>query len=229
MWKWHQFFQRSVTWCAVLGYAFVISGLPLGGVRLTASHTAAAAKRLAGKDRSTPFPCMNTPCGCVSARQCFTDCCCRSPAETLAWARVNGVTADVLLALQRRAAEPAEPKAGGCCATAAPEDLSEVCFEYDYLAAAGQHADEPVAVTALPAEATTAGDMVPVSEQTLVLKSVLACNGLLTEWLAAASCLPPPVVVAMSAGAWPPATLPVLDARFSGERDEPAAPPPRVG
>jgi len=227
--KRRHFFQRFATWCAVLAYALIVSGLPLGGFVPMVGSGTAAAKRLAGKDRSTPFPCMDTPCGCVSARQCFTDCCCRSPAETLAWARANGVTADVLLALQQRVAGPAEPEAGGCCAAAAAEDLSEVCFEYDYLAAAGKHADEPEAAAAGPAEAAADAIVVPVSEQTVVLKSMLACNGLLTEWLAAASCLPPPAVAAVVAGVWPPAVLPLLDARFSGERAEPAAPPPRVG
>ena len=221
--------RRLIIWCAVLGYALVVSGLPLGGVAPAGGHSAAAAKRLASKDRSTPFPCMDTPCGCVSARQCFTDCCCRSPAETLAWARANGVTAGVLLALQRRADGPAEPKAGGCCATSAAEDLSEVCFEYDYLAAAGEPA-AAVEVAAAEADLPAAEvAVVPVSASTIVLKSVLACDGLLTEWLAAATCLPPPSVTAVACGDWPPEVLSLRTAGVLCERAEPAAPPPRVG
>ena len=221
--------RRLITWCAVLGYALIVSGLPLGGVGPVGGLSTAAAKRLAGKDRSTPFPCMDTPCGCVSAQQCFTECCCRSPAETLAWARANGVTADVLLALQQRAAGPAAVKARGCCATSGAEDLSEVCFEYDYLASSAGAADEPEVDDATPAEETPGRFVMPLSERTVVLKSLLACGGLLTEWLAAAGCLPPAAVVAVAADGWPPAVLPVLDAEFLGERDEPAAPPPRVG
>ena len=221
--------RRFVTWCAVLGYALIVSGLPLGGVGPVRGPSAAAAKRLAGKDRSTPFPCMDTPCGCVSARQCFTDCCCRSPAETLAWARANGVTADVLLALQQRAAGPAAAKAGGCCATAGAEDLSEVCFEYDYLASSTGAAAEPEAGHAGSAEASADTVFVPVSERTVVLKSMLACGGLLMEWLAASSCLPPLAVTPVVGSEWPPQFLTLDAASLTGVQAEPAAPPPRVG
>lgn len=220
--KRQRFFQRLVTWLAMLGYALIVSGLPLGGFGAVAGHSAVAAKRLAAKDRSARFPCQDTPCGCLSARQCFTDCCCRSPAETLAWARANGVTADVLLALEQRAAGPVEPKAGGCCAADASEDLSEVCFEYDYLAATGQ--------TAAAAESDDpAVAVVPVSAHAVVLKSLLACNGLLAEWLAAVTCLPPSLVSAVSCGEWPPEVLSLPTVSAACERDEPAAPPPRVG
>ncbi len=220
---------RPLNWCILLGYALIVSGLPLGGVGPAAGHSAAAAKRLAGKDRSTPFPCMDTPCGCVSAQQCFTDCCCRSPAETRAWARANGVTAGVILALERRAASPAAATARGCCATAAHEDLSEVCFEYEYLAAAGAAGEEPPVVAVEAAEATADAAVLPVSARTVVLKSLLACGGIVAEWLAAGGCLPPKVVVAVAGGEWPPELLSLHDASFPGERAEPAAPPPRVG
>jgi hypothetical protein len=38
------------------------------------------------------FPCEGCACGCLSARDCWTNCCCHSPAERLAWATRNGVT-----------------------------------------------------------------------------------------------------------------------------------------
>ncbi len=59
--KRRHFFQRFATWCAVLAYALIVSGLPLGGFVPMVGPGTAAAKRLAGKDRSTPFPCMDTP------------------------------------------------------------------------------------------------------------------------------------------------------------------------
>lgn len=39
----------------------------------------------------TPFPCQSCSCGCATAEQCWTSCCCFSPEERLAWARENGV------------------------------------------------------------------------------------------------------------------------------------------
>lgn len=44
------------------------------------------------KDSSQAFPCQSCPCGCKTAEQCWTSCCCFTPAERLAWAQKNGVT-----------------------------------------------------------------------------------------------------------------------------------------
>lgn len=43
------------------------------------------------KDFSQPFPCQNSPCGCKTAEQCWTNCCCSGPAERFAWAEKHGV------------------------------------------------------------------------------------------------------------------------------------------
>lgn len=44
------------------------------------------------KDRSTPYPCQDHPCGCRSAEQCWKQCCCMTNAQKLVWSRKNGVT-----------------------------------------------------------------------------------------------------------------------------------------
>lgn len=44
------------------------------------------------KADTQPFPCQNSTCGCKTARQCWTSCCCRSPEQRLAWGEKNGVT-----------------------------------------------------------------------------------------------------------------------------------------
>lgn len=46
---------------------------------------------LSEKGSSQPFPCQNRPCGCKTAEQCWTGCCCFTPSERLAWAEENGV------------------------------------------------------------------------------------------------------------------------------------------
>jgi hypothetical protein len=43
------------------------------------------------KDSSQPFPCQDHPCGCQTAEQCWTHCCCFTPQERWAWARAHGV------------------------------------------------------------------------------------------------------------------------------------------
>lgn len=40
---------------------------------------------------STPYPCQGGTCGCRDAKTCWTSCCCRTPAERLAWASEQGI------------------------------------------------------------------------------------------------------------------------------------------
>jgi hypothetical protein len=67
------------------------------------------------KDRSQPFPCMDNPCGCSSADECWHHCCCHTNREKVAWAREHGVTPpDFVIA----AAEKEEHEESGtrvCC------------------------------------------------------------------------------------------------------------------
>jgi len=46
---------------------------------------------LAHKNVDIPFPCQDNPCGCQSAEQCWTSCCCYSVEEHWSWARTHGV------------------------------------------------------------------------------------------------------------------------------------------
>lgn len=39
------------------------------------------------KDFSVPFPCMHRACGCASAKECWTSCCCTTKEERVAFAR----------------------------------------------------------------------------------------------------------------------------------------------
>mgnify|MGYP003381703948 CR=1 FL=1 len=44
-----------------------------------------------GPAGSEPFPCQDCHCGCLTAEQCWTSCCCYTPEERLAWATENGI------------------------------------------------------------------------------------------------------------------------------------------
>jgi hypothetical protein len=48
--------------------------------------------RWLGHAISEPFPCQSHSCGCATAHQCWTDCCCFTPRQRLAWAMRNRVT-----------------------------------------------------------------------------------------------------------------------------------------
>lgn len=45
----------------------------------------------AGKDASSPFPCLFRSCGCLAADDCWKKCCCFSNAQKVAWAKKNNV------------------------------------------------------------------------------------------------------------------------------------------
>ena len=180
-------------------YVVVASGLPLpiaGGPPAVGS---AAATQLADKDRSRPFPCLDKPCGCATAEQCFAACCCNTPAELLAWASTHDLDPATVHALKRRAATSASAptpvaEATCCCAetggdstasctasleTTATTLAGEVCADDRSLAA-----DEPAA---LPAVAPACG--------MVSLRAMLACGGILAGWSAAMISLPAPAIV----------------------------------
>ena len=75
--------MRTATWFSVALYLAVALGLPIPLPRATPSAAA--------KDARKPFPCMNSPCGCRDADQCWLHCCCHSLAERLQWAQQNHV------------------------------------------------------------------------------------------------------------------------------------------
>lgn len=40
---------------------------------------------------SSPYPCQDHACGCASAHECWTECCCHTEHERLIWAIEHGV------------------------------------------------------------------------------------------------------------------------------------------
>lgn len=62
-----------------------------------------------GKDLSSPFPCMDRPCGCASAEQCWKDCCCFNNQQKIAWAEQHDVAVPdfVIVAAQQEVSNPA--------------------------------------------------------------------------------------------------------------------------
>ena len=213
-------FRRATIWLATIGYALVVSGLPLplGGGQ-PASPTSAAAHRLAGKERSQPFPCMDKPCGCATAEQCFSSCCCNTPAELLAWARAMKADPGVVAALVRRATTSA-PAAERCCAAAQSECCaaaaeSHMANPYDQCCSAQA---SPIAVGDEPCDTLTRG---------VSLRAMRACKGLAAEWLSIGVALPPVAPAVVSCVADTLSRIACFDVSISGSRVAPDAPPPR--
>lgn len=44
------------------------------------------------EESTEAFPCQGCGCGCKTAEQCWTSCCCYTPSQRLAWAKAHRVT-----------------------------------------------------------------------------------------------------------------------------------------
>jgi len=230
--------RRITTWLAILGYTLVASGLPLPfGVVAPAASDSPAAKRLAGKDRSQPFPCMDRPCGCGTAEQCFTSCCCNTPAETLAWAKAHRIEPAVLAALEQRVASSnqlaANATKSSCCSTKAAVAEESCCTSRQSSAIVLEdtkicsHEQSLAAMPSTTEKVPPADEPAEPQSRSVTLRAMLACGGIVAEWFAAGAALPPPrleVSLAMS----------VLHICTPGDEAgeslaaSPAAPPPRA-
>ena len=243
--------RRVITWLLVGLYGLVASGLPLPfGMPLPGESRGGdrvAASRLAAKDRSRPFPCMDKPCGCATAEQCFANCCCHTPAERLAWARAHKVEPAVLASLEARVAgerlQPVVavkgPDAPACCC-ATPAAASDPASSTTTLASASTLASQPSccasptasrtaeAAAAATTETDTDTDEPPLRGKVVVLRAMLACGGLAAEWFAlGGGGLPPPrIEFVPRAGRDEP--LVAADETPVRLATPPAAPPPRA-
>ena len=260
MWKRNTRWQLAV-WAIVCWYALILSGLPLPVDAFSSSSIApsgVALERVAAKDRTKPFPCMNKPCGCLSAKQCFQKCCCHTPAETLAWAEQHDLSSEILRALQRRVDQRTHPKQnqnesgqkvqGTCChtgnlkpnasVTPSTEDVTandmcgeDICFEYEYLSSAGdkESSSGQSSQHELQDDKHDAGHIEVMSEHSIILKSLLACGGLVSEWFASGLAILPAPVEAVCRGQLlleSPGQCPRL---LRGVRSAPPTPPPCLG
>lgn len=65
-------------------------------------------------EHGIPFPCQHGRCGCSTARKCWTECCCHTPAERLKWAQRRGVKPPsyAVLSDTKKTTKPAS-----CCST----------------------------------------------------------------------------------------------------------------
>jgi hypothetical protein len=202
--------SRAVTWFVVAVYTLVVSGIPLPLAEPSPESGSPAASRLADKDRSRPFPCMDKPCGCATAEQCFSSCCCNTPAELLAWAEARRLDPATLLILQKRVADAGSVAVDGSCCSAEPRESESSCcatVSASPPAAAVELCDAYRSLAAAPTcEATTTakdGRTLPVDDQghdgkpprMISFQAMLACGGILAGWSAATTSLPPPPAI----------------------------------
>lgn len=97
---------KLLVWSLVMSVLLASLPIPIAVV----SHDAA--------EDNTPYPCRDGKCGCKSAFQCWTSCCCHSAQERLDWAAKNGVVVPEYgqhlkrIVAEQRASQSAKP---ACC------------------------------------------------------------------------------------------------------------------
>jgi hypothetical protein len=231
--------SRAIRSAAVLfalaGYLLAATGMPVP-VLPGAASTA--------KDRSQPFPCMDNPCGCKDALQCWRSCCCTTPAERLAWARKHGVAPPVDLASKDLAAS--KPPAHSCCAakhrpaarpccTAGRDRAS--CSAADHGCASrqrkcsAQECHEPQTASADASRSSAKSQaQTPAKENIdfVVISAWRQCHGLAPLWSFLGAALSPPTPVGYEFD-WQISCWFSLCSESSASADlSPAIPPPRV-
>ena len=98
------FLRRLVGLLALVGVLSSTCPLPLA--------------RKAWQPGQTPFPCQSCGCGCTTAEQCWSSCCCFSLSERIAWARKHGAPIPESVAKRSKAhVETAPQVSRTCCAS----------------------------------------------------------------------------------------------------------------
>jgi len=245
--RFHRLIHRITHWLVILGYALVASGLPLPVARWPAVAPGAAAgqqqveQRLSGKDRSQPFPCMDKPCGCATAEQCFASCCCHTPAQRLAWARAQRVAPAVVAALEYLihreagatcAAQAAAPAGKASCSSVTPACCAAggeaaLVVNSECRAEADNNLPPAPAATRSTSSQPKSASFLPGEEapKTVSLRAMLACGGIVAQWCAAGAALPPRPVEGVHPGEMVE-RITLRDEAAAGNPAPPAVPPP---
>jgi hypothetical protein len=159
----------------------------------------------AGKDATTPFPCMNSPCGCRSADHCWHNCCCHTLAERIQWARENHVRPpDDVLAEAKAEGIEWDSVAEDTCRCEASTECPD-CHEHPTRASGHSH--------------TPGG---------VVLIKALECQGFSVNWLTSVVSLPAPPIGRWSIEPNPPTPIAMIADVGTSLSAEPPTPPPRL-
>lgn len=195
-----------VGWLSAVMYFVVAGGLPLP---LPATGT---------KDVSVPFPCMDSPCGCANAEQCWTSCCCHTHAERIAWAREHGITPprDLIVDVDTEAAAPSK---SSCCTDKSSRLQKPSCCSAKQTCCSG-HKYSTQASHANTTQQKDGNDVV-------VGISALNCHGYGTNWVTAVVAVPPTVVATVQYLAVETAFV-APPVQFSSPAYPPPVPPPRL-
>ncbi len=165
--------RGAIAMAACIAYLIAVTGVPLP-VKVV-------------KDRSQPFPCMHSACGCASAAQCWQSCCCTTPQERLAWARERGIEPPRSLTLLAAVRREGDRHAHSCCEAKPLREQNSHCCE----------SEQPKNVISQPTVSqpaeTPASTAAGEDDGLITISAWRACHGLAPLWsfLGAALAAPP--------------------------------------
>jgi hypothetical protein len=184
----------------------------------------------AEKESSQPFPCQGHQCGCRTAEQCWSHCCCLSPEERWAWARAHNVqppgyaekpSGHGWQTTRRRDRDRTNEKSACCCKKQSSAGASTgSCCQTKHQKSSH-----------CPTCAARAKDPTPKAPQSNVRWqlgfNVLNCQGLASLWVGAGAVMPPPPIIT-----WAPCEvgcgwLADVDIQTDLLSFRPSVPPPR--
>ncbi len=193
--------RRSVSIVTLTTYLTLVFGLPLP-----------AAVRKAGDQ---PYPCQNSPCGCLSAEQCWRSCCCTTPEQRFAWAREHGITPP---------GYAAQPQSSGW--STAPQRETENAPKKKSCCSHHQGESKPAPNERAPSDkdekSKSAGFKVVLGI------AAMKCQGLTATWTAAGLAPVPPAWFGWQSYSEPEAWILNSSIKATSHTSIPPLPPPRI-
>lgn len=207
--SWLNSSRRICVGLMLVSYLLTVTGFP---VRASTS-----------KHGGQPFPCQDHDCGCVSAEQCWTNCCCFSREQHVVWAKEHNVQPPAYALLSDP--EPADADKPACahCRESKVDDVADASDHDHHSTGSVDHCcQKHQGSTNLETHEQPAGKI-----RWLVSVNALNCRGLSTVWVAVGSIAPPPSPLAWVAYA--PLAGRLIDDRISPpyHNAHPVDPPPR--
>jgi hypothetical protein len=161
------------------------------------------------KNSSQPFPCQDHLCGCQTAEQCWSHCCCFTPEERWAWARAHNVEPPAY------AEKPADKPAAQGWNTVKLRDRDTTAKS----CCCGHKPDTQASEEHLPADATGLR---------LATIGVWRCQGYSSLWISAGAVLPVAGLAAWSPEDVPPVRVCLPSIHADMVPSTPPDPPPRL-
>jgi hypothetical protein len=179
------------------------------------------------KQGTVPFPCQGHDCGCASAEQCWTNCCCFSPEQHLRWAKEHNFVPPAYANLAIEPDEHTGTESHGCSHCHEDEPLSQASgmLRCDH----DDHDDAGGCCRSHGQANAQASQPVTVRVRWVLSLNTLRCRGTSTQWVASGSVAPPPPILSWSA--WTPITgsVPQIHSCALLRPALPVDPPPRSG